>query len=71
LAKSANSRKFLSFTFATGAESLAEPFNLKIFMGDRSPKSVQKQAKQKQTKSTSASQKKQQATTAKQTPKKK
>jgi hypothetical protein len=39
-------------------------------MGDRSPKSVQKQAKQKQDKNSSANQKKQQATAAKQSPKK-
>jgi hypothetical protein len=39
-------------------------------MGDRSPKSNQKQAKQKVEKSNSASQKKQQATAAKQSPKK-
>jgi hypothetical protein len=39
-------------------------------MGDRSPKSVQKQAKQKQDKSSAANQKKQQATASKQTPKK-
>jgi hypothetical protein len=37
-----------------------------LFMGDRSPKSVQKQAKQKQTKSNTADQKKQQAAAAKQ-----
>ena len=39
-------------------------------MGDRSPKSVQKQAKQKQDKSNAASQKKQQSAAAKQSPKK-
>jgi hypothetical protein len=39
-------------------------------MGDRSPKSNQKQAKQKQDKNASANQKKQQATAAKQSPKK-
>jgi hypothetical protein len=42
----------------------------KKIMGDRSPKSVQKQAKQKQTASNSASQKKQAAASAKQSPKK-
>jgi len=36
-------------------------------MGDRSPKSVQKQATQKQAKATNTNQKKQQAITAKQT----
>jgi hypothetical protein len=40
-------------------------------MGDKSPKSVQKQSKQKQGKNDSAAQKKQQAQAAKQTPKKK
>jgi hypothetical protein len=35
-------------------------------MGDRSPKSTQKQAKQKQVKNTNANQKKQQAISAKQ-----
>jgi hypothetical protein len=40
-------------------------------MGDKSPKSVQKQAKQKTDKSASANVKKQQATAAKQLPKKK
>jgi hypothetical protein len=39
-------------------------------MGDRSPKSVQKQNKQKQDKNSAANQKKQQATAAKQSPKK-
>jgi hypothetical protein len=39
-------------------------------MGDRSPKSVQKQAKQKHDKNASANQKKQQAAAAKQSPKK-
>jgi len=39
-------------------------------MGDRSPKSVQKQAKQKQVKSNSADQKKRDAAAAKQTPRK-
>jgi hypothetical protein len=39
-------------------------------MGDRSPKSNQKQAKQKVEKSNSVNQKKQQAATAKQSPKK-
>ncbi len=39
-------------------------------MGDRSPKSVQKQAKQKQDKTSTASKKKQQAIAAKQTPRK-
>ena len=39
-------------------------------MGDRSPKSNQKQAKQKQDKNASANQKKQQAAAAKQGPKK-
>ena len=37
-------------------------------MGDKSPKSVQKQATQKQSKATSASVKKQQAVAAKQVP---
>ncbi len=40
-------------------------------MGDRSPKSVQKQATQKQTKVQSSTQKKKDAATAKQTPVKK
>ncbi|MCX6885902.1 MAG: hypothetical protein WCR20_18220 [Verrucomicrobiota bacterium] len=40
-------------------------------MGDRSPKSVQKQATQKQTKVQSSAQKKKDAATAKQTPVKK
>jgi len=39
-------------------------------MGDRSPKSVQKQNKQKQDKNNAANQKKQQAAAAKQSPKK-
>jgi hypothetical protein len=39
-------------------------------MGDRSPKSVQKQNKQKQVKSNSADQKKRDAQAAKQTPRK-
>jgi hypothetical protein len=39
-------------------------------MGDRSPKSVQKQAKQKQDKNVASNQKKQQAAAAKQSPKK-
>jgi hypothetical protein len=38
----------------------------KVIMGDRSPKSVQKQAAQKQVKANAAAQKKQQAATAKQ-----
>jgi hypothetical protein len=38
----------------------------KVIMGDRSPKSVQKQASQKQVKANTAAQKKQQAAAAKQ-----
>jgi hypothetical protein len=40
----------------------------KIIMGDKSPKSVQKKSNQKDSKTASANQKKQQATAAKQTP---
>ena len=44
--------------------------SIQNIMGDKSPKSVQKKSNQKQSKTNSANQKKQQATAAKQAPSK-
>jgi hypothetical protein len=60
----------ITFTPAAIALNVGTALIFKKYMGDKSPKSVQKQSKQKQVKSNSADQKKRAAATAKQTPRK-